>query len=190
MGIGNFFKKIGEGIAGAAKKVGEAFKKGGEWAAKKIGDGVKNVVDIGGDIVGGAVKGLGKVTGIKALEKAGDKIDDFADNQLGPALSRTLQAPIKAVSGLPISVMEKGLIDGIAHQGAEMVQDNSGAMARLVGGKKAEEQFDRYYDEKVQKWIEMAASTVGRVAAAVVPGGQIILAADVASEVASLGYRA
>ena len=186
----SFWQKLGGVLAAPFKWVAKGVAKVGGWIAKGVGAAVNFVVDKAGDVVGGAIKGIGKLTGIKALEKAGDAVNNFTDNQLGPALSRTLQAPIKAVSGLPNAVMEQGLIDGIVHQGAEFVQDGIGSTARLIGGEKAEQKFDKVYDEKIQKWIEMAAGTVGRVGLALVPGGQAVLAIDAASEIGSLAYRA
>ena len=185
------WKKLGKGIAKGFKTVGNGIKKAGEWTAKTlIEKPVKFVADKAGDVAKGVGKGLTAVTGIKAFEKAGNKINNFTDNQLGPAMSRALSAPITALTGMPTAIMEQGLIDGIVHQGAELVQDVGGSAARLVGGEKFEKKFDKFYDEKAQKWIEIAAGTIGRVGLAVIPGGQIALAADAGSEVASLGYRA
>lgn len=184
------WKKLGSDIAKGAKAVGDGIKKVGDGIANGVGKAVEWTADKLGDVAQGAGKALTTVTGIKAFEKAGNKINNFTDDQMGPALSRALTAPIKAVTGMPQAMMEKGIIDGITQQGAELVQDYGGAAARLVAGKNAESKFDKWYDEKAQIWVEAAASSVMRAGLAVVPGGQAVLAVDAASEVASLGYRA
>ncbi len=157
-----------------------------DMVQKGLIDGfVSHTMDAVQDVAGGVVR-LGG-------EKAEEKFDTFYDNKVQPTVGRVLTGIIAITPiGLLTSVddiAQKGLIDGLVSHTMDAVQDVAGGVARL-GGEKAEEKFDTFYDNKVQPMAEMVVGTVARIALTVVPGGQLVLAADAASEVASLGYRA
>jgi hypothetical protein len=169
---------------GFFKKIGEAFENIGEGIADKVSDAVEWGADVAGEVAEG-------VTRVVAGDKAADKVEKAFNDNIEPAVKRASKAVVNALN--PVvhigNVVEHGLIDGISKSVVETTQETIGATTRLIGGEKAEQKFDKFYDEKVQRWLEMGLRIVGSAALAVVPGGQLILAADVASEVGSLAYR-
>ncbi|MFT6083602.1 MAG: hypothetical protein ACJARD_000609 [Alphaproteobacteria bacterium] len=177
---------------GFFQDIGKAFKKGVE-AIGKVGDAVVNGI---GEAAGWVASGIGEVaegvTRVVAGSKAADAVGKAFDENIEPAIKRGVKG-VANIIGAPLTfldeVIEHGLIDGVSMNAAESVQDVVGSTARLVGGKDAEKKFDVYYDEKIQRWVEMGIRVVGSAALAVVPGGAAVLAADAVSEVGSLGYR-
>jgi hypothetical protein len=171
--MGNFFKKIKKGL-------------------EKLGDTIANTA---GDVAKWGVNAVGEVTEevtrVVAGDKAADKLEKVFDERIEPAVKRGIKGVVSAVNPLSHigNIIEHGLIDGVSKTFAESTQDIIGATTRLVAGEEGEKKFDEFYDRKVQRWIEMATRIIGTAALSVVPGGQFVLAADLASEVGSLAYR-
>lgn len=172
-GIKGFFKGVGETFDKVIDGVGDA----AGWVADKVGDGVEGI------------------TRAVAGEDAAKKVKDTFDKNIEPAVQRGIEGVVRFATPIGLGaavddIAQKGLIDGIVGNVAEGVQDVIGGTTRLLAGEHAEAKFDKVYDERVQPILETVAGTVGRAALAVVPGGQIALASDFASEAASLGLRA
>ena len=176
------FKKIGRGIKNALEAVGDVADK----AIDGIGDAAGWVADKVGDVTEG-------VTRVVAGDKAADKVGKVFDDRIEPFIDRAVQG-IAGIAALPFTslddIAQRGFIDGIVHNAVEVNQDILGSATRLIGGEKAEKKFDKVFDDKIQKWVELAAGTATRAGLLFVPGGQLALLADFGSELGSLGYRA
>jgi hypothetical protein len=177
------FKKIGRGLKNAFDAVGDTVDK----AIDGVGDAAGWVADKVGDVTEG-------VTRVVAGDKAADKVGKVFDERIEPAINRGIQgfatlSPLGWIGAID-DIAEKGIIDGIVQHGVEGAQDLLGSTTRLIGGEKAEQKFDKVFDDKIQKWVQLAAGTAARAGLLFVPGGQLALLADFGSELGSLGYRA
>jgi hypothetical protein len=171
--IGRAFKKGVEAVADVGDKIAEGVGEAAGWVADKVGDCVEGVTRLADD-------------------EAADAVKKAFDNTIEPGIKRSVTGIAKIIA-TPLTALddiaEKGLIDGIVHNTLEGTQDVVGGLTRTVGGQNAEAKFDIFYDEKIQPTLETAVGIAGRIALTVVPGGALLLAADAASEVGSLGYR-
>ncbi len=178
---------------GFFKDIGRALKKGVEAigdVGDKIVEGVGEAAGWVTDKVGDSIEG---VTRVVAGDKAADAVKKTFDDKIEPGIQRGVEGFARIIA-TPITALDdiaqKGLIDGVIHNAAEGTQDIIGGVTRTIGGQNAEAKFDTFYDEKIQPTLETVAGIAGRIALVAVPGGALLLAADAASEVGSLGYRA
>jgi|GEM_PF-4232185 len=160
---------------------------------KKFGNGIVNTAE---KIGGAAANIVGEVattaTRVVAGEEAARKVEKAFDERIEPVVKRSIKAVTQIA--LPITmldeIIEHGLIDGVTQNVTEIGQDLAGSVARLVGGEEAEQEFDTFFDNKVQRWAEMATRIVGTAVLSFTPPvGTAILALDAASEVGSLAHR-
>ena len=135
MGLGDFFKRIGRGIGGAARKVGQ-FIKGIDLA--KVGQVAKKVGDIAGSLSGTALGGvpiLGTI--LRGVKMGADVVQKALPTAQGIQGALQEKDPLKAVIGGARAVAGGGLVGGKAQEmlrkGADIGERIQPVFGSLVG---------------------------------------------------------